>query len=272
MRIRNLTIAALSAAMALTIAGCASNPTVNDEAANGQQATSQEQAAEATDATTDQASAPARTPEEELADPADLTIVDYGWFPAENGMVDFAVEVQNTNDTMEAVSPVIHAVAKDADGNVMFEKDVDVPAVLPDSTYYFSMVTGGDSGFMMTGQTEAAQPDSMEFTIETADDAWQQTDVTVGDIYQINDGGVSDTDFGAKEFTGPVTASDEVAGSDQSRVDVILFDSDGNIEGGFFKIVETTPGQAVDYDVYAMGAPDFASYQVYASPWLDDAE
>lgn len=270
MKTRHLTIAALSAVMALSIAGCASNPTVNDEAANGQQATSQEQTAEATDANTEQAAAPARTPEEELADPADLTIVDYGWFPAENGMVDFAVEVQNTNDTMEAVAPIIHAVAKDADGNVLFEKDVDVPSVLPDSTYYFSMVTGDNSGLKLAGGQSAPQPESMEFTIETPDDAWQQTDVTIGDIYQISDGGISDTDFGAKEFTGTVTASDEVAGSDQSRVDVILFDGDGNIEGGYFKIVETTPGTAVDYEVYAMGAPDFASYQVYASPWLDE--
>ena len=268
MKIRNLTIAALSAVVALGIAGCASNPTVNDEAANGQQTHSAE-TQQAADASADQTAAPARTPEEELADPADLAIVDYGWFPSENGMVDFAVEVQNTNATTEAVAPVIHAKALDADGNVLFEKDVDVPSVLPDSTYYFSMVTGDNSGLKLAGQ-ETPQPETMEFTIETPDDAWQQTDVTVGDIYQISDSGVSDTDFGAKEFTGTVTASEEVEGSDSSRVDVILFDGDGNIQGGYFKIVETTPGKAVDYDVYAMGAPTFASYQVYASPWMDE--
>ena len=268
MKIRTLTIAALSAVVALGLAGCASNPTVNDEAANGQQAQSAD--AQQADASTDQDAAPARSPEEELADPADLTIADYGWFPAENGMVDFAVEVQNSNATMEAVAPVIHAVAKDADGNVLFEKDVDVPSVLPDSTYYFSMVTGDNSGMKLAGQ-EAPQPETMEFTIETPDDAWQQTDVTIGDIYTIEDAGISDTDFGAKEFTGTVTASEEVEGSESSRVDVILFDGDGNIEGGYFKIVDITPGQAVDYDVYAMSAPDFASYQVYASPWMDEA-
>ena len=85
MKIRTLTIAALSAVVALGLAGCASNPTVNDDAANGQQVQSAD--AQQTDASTDQAAAPARTPEEELADPADLTIADYGWFPAENGMV-----------------------------------------------------------------------------------------------------------------------------------------------------------------------------------------
>ena len=37
MKIRTLTIAALSAVVALGLAGCASNPTVNDDAANGQQ-------------------------------------------------------------------------------------------------------------------------------------------------------------------------------------------------------------------------------------------
>lgn len=54
---------------------------------------------------------------------------------------------------------------------------------------------------------------------------------------------------------------------------MVLLDRDGNIEGGFFKIVDTEPGQAADYDIYAVGAPQFASYAVYASPWAeDDAE
>ena len=29
--------------------------------------------------------------------------------------------------------------------------------------------------------------------------------------------------------------------------------------------------QAADYDIYAVAAPQFASYAVYASPWADDA-
>lgn len=272
MKFRNLTIVGLSAALAMTLAGCASNPTLNEAASNGQQTTTQstEQPVQKSPDEDKTVTPVARTPEEELAQPNELLIVDSGWFAVENGMVDFAVEVQNTNATMEAVAPVIHAVAKDADGNVLFEKDVDVPCVLPDSVYYFSMVTGDNNGPTIPGQGSVATPATMEFTIETPEDAWQQTDINIGDIYSIESTGINDTDFGAKEFTGTVTASDDVEGSDQSRVDVILFDDQGHIEGGYFKIVDTEPGTAVDYDVYAIGAPSFASYQVYASPWMDE--
>ena len=83
----------------------------------------------------------------------------------------------------------------------------------------------------------------------------------------VQDKGATDTQFGAKEFTGTVTASESLDGATQSRVDVVLLDKDGHIEGGYFKIVDIQPGQAADYDIYAVGAPDYASYAVYASPW-----
>lgn len=82
----------------------------------------------------------------------------------------------------------------------------------------------------------------------------------------MQDGGATDTQFGAKEFTGTVTASESLDGATQSAsVDVVLLDQDGKIEGGYFKIVDTEPGQAADYDIYAVGAPQYASYAVYAS-------
>ena len=88
-------------------------------------------------------------------------------------------------------------------------------------------------------------------------------------MYTVQDKGAADTQFGAKEFTGTVTASESLDGATQSRVDVVLLDQDGNIEGGYFKIVDIQPGQAADYDIYAVGTPDYASYAVYASPWTE---
>ena len=89
-------------------------------------------------------------------------------------------------------------------------------------------------------------------------------------MYAVQDGGATDTQFGAKEFAGTVTASESLDGATQSRVDVVLLDQDGKIEGGYFKIVDTEPGQAADYDIYAVGAPQYASYAVYASPWPEE--
>ena len=271
-RISKLAVAAVTAVAALGIAGCAPASDAADSAATDQSTTAQTQSADQGATSTADSTVPAtpaRTPDEELADPADLVIVDSGWFESDKGMVDFAVEVQNSNATMEAVAPVVHAVAKDADGNVVFEDDIDAPSVLPSSCYYYSMVTGTNSSLSEDSDNADAPVASMEFTVETPDDAWQQTDVTVGDIYTVTDNGAADSEFnGVKEFTGTVTASQTVEGSDSTRVDVILFADDGSIEGGFFKIVDATPNQATDYDVYAVGAPDFASYEVYASPWM----
>ena len=140
--------------------------------------------------------------------------------------------------------------------------------MLPDSTYYYSYVAGSTANSSATS-TEVVKPATVEFAITTPEGSWKATDQTLADVYTVQDKGATDTQFGAKEFTGTVTASESLDGATQSCVDVVLLDQDGNIEGGFFKIVDTEPGQAADYDIYAVGAPQFASYAVYASPWAE---
>lgn len=235
-----------------------------DEGPAAEQAAVDEQAdAEATEATAEQ----------EAASPAPLEIVDSGWFASDNGMIDFAVEVQNPNHTVEATDAVIEVVGKDGDGNVLFDETIETPGVLPDSTYYYSYVAGSTTVEPTTGETQATAPATVDFTISTPDGAWKATDQKLADVYTVQDNGATDTQFGAKEFTGTVTASENLDGTTQSRVDVVLLDGDGHIEGGYFKIVDTTAGQPADYDIYAVGAPQYASYAVYASPWSDpDAE
>lgn len=278
MKFRTLSMAACAGLFALSLAGCAApagdQPTVEPSddqqatqpAADQQQATGQQGAA-------DQQTAPATeaTAEQEAASPAALQIVDSGWFAADNGMVDFAVKVQNPNQTVEAVDPVIEVVGKDEAGNVIFDETIETPGVLPDSTYYYSYVAGSTAK-AADDATETVKPATVDFSITTPEGSWKATDQKLGDVYAVTDGGAADTQFGAKEFTGTVTASESLDGAEQSRVDVILLDKDGKIEGGYFKIVDTEPGQAADYDIYAVGAPEFASYAVYASPWAEEAE
>lgn len=278
MKFRTLSMAACAGLFALSLVGCAApagdQPTVEPSddqqatqpAADQQQATGQQGAA-------DQQTAPATeaTAEQEAASPAALQIVDSGWFAADNGMVDFAVKVQNPNQTVEAVDPVIEVVGKDEAGNVIFDETIETPGVLPDSTSYYSYVAGSTAK-AADDATETVKPATVDFSITTPEGSWKATDQKLGDVYAVTDGGAADTQFGAKEFTGTVTASESLDGAEQSRVDVILLDKDGKIEGGYFKIVDTEPGQAADYDIYAVGAPEFASYAVYASPWAEEAE
>lgn len=269
---------ALSGLFALSLAGCAASSTESSAASGSPeqtQATAQttEQAAPQDSQQADQQTTQdsAATAEQEAASPADLQIVDSGWFAADNGMIDFAVKVQNPNKTVEAVDPVIEVVGKDDAGNVIFDETIETPGVLPDSTYYYSYVAGSTAPSSADGTTAAA-PTTVDFAITTPEGSWKATDQKLADVYAVSDGGAADTQFGAKEFKGTVTASEQLDGADQSRVDVILLDKDGKIEGGYFKIVDTEAGQAADYDIYAVGAPEFASYAVYASPWNDEAE
>ena len=269
MKLRFLGTAALSGLLALSLAGCAATQTDQPTALdNGAPATVE--TVEGTEEVVTAEPVDEATAEQEAASPAALQIVDSGWFAADNGMVDFAVKVQNPNKTVEAVDPVIEVVGKDEAGNVIFDETIETPGVLPDSTYYYSYVAGSTAS-KGADATTSAKPATVDFTITTPEGSWQATEQKLGDVYTVTDGGAADTEFGAKEFTGTVTASEQLDGATQSRVDVILLDQDGKIEGGYFKIVDTEPGQAADYDIYAVGAPEFASYAVYASPWAEEA-
>ena len=128
----------------------------------------------------------------------------------------------------------------------------------------------GSTADSSANSTEVVKPATVEFSITTPEGSWEATDQKLAHVYAVQDGGATDTQFGAKEFTGTVTASESLDGATQSRVDVVLLDQDGKIEGGYFKIVDTEPGQAADYDIYAVGAPQYASYAVYASPWPEE--
>ena len=271
MKFRAIGWVALSGLFAVSLVGCAAQSSQTAPAGSEQAVvqTEETQGPAAGQAAVDE-QADAATAEQEAANPAELQIVDSGWFAADNGMVDFAVKVQNPNKTVEAIDPVIEVVGKDDSGNVIFDETIETPGVLPDSTYYYSYVAGSTAD-SSANSTEVVKPATVEFSITTPEGSWEATDQKLADVYAVQDGGATDTQFGAKEFTGTVTASESLDGATQSRVDVVLLDQDGKIEGGYFKIVDTEPGQAADYDIYAVGAPQYASYAVYASPWAEDA-
>lgn len=270
MKATDVGLAVLAGLFAMGLAGCSVQSAVapsGSEAGDGQGVETQVVSIDQLDA--DEA---AEIAEQESTSPAALEIVDSGWFAADNGMVDFALAVQNPNHTVEATDAVIEVIGKDDAGNLLFDETIETPGILPESTYYYSYVAGSTAVEPNNGDDEVVLPATVEFSISTPEDAWKATDETLAEVYTVQDNGAADTRFGAKEFTGTVTASESLDGAVQSRVDVVLLDGEGHIEGGYFKIVETSPGQSVDYDIYAVGAPDFASYAIYASPWPDEAQ
>ena len=187
MKLKYVGWVALSGLFAVSLAGCAAQSGQTAPAGSEQAVvqTEETQGPAAGQAAVDEqadAEADAATAEQEAANPAELQIVDSGWFVADNGMVDFAVEVQNPNKTVEAVDPVIEVVGKDDGGNVIFDETIETPGVLPDSTYYYSYVAGSTANSSATS-TEVVKPATVEFAITTPEGSWKATDQTLADVY-----------------------------------------------------------------------------------------
>lgn len=145
MKLKYMGWVALSGLFAVSLVGCAAQSSQTAPAGSEQAVvqTEETQGPAAGQAAVDE-QADAATAEQEAANPAELQIVDSGWFAADNGMVDFAVKVQNPNKTVEAIDPVIEVVGKDDSGNVIFDETIETPGVLPDSTYLLFLRGGVD--------------------------------------------------------------------------------------------------------------------------------
>ncbi|MFR7405261.1 MAG: hypothetical protein ACLUW6_11945 [Coriobacteriaceae bacterium] len=105
MKLKYVGWVALSGLFAVSLAGCAAQSGQTAPAGSEQAVvqTEETQGPAAGQAAVDEqadAEADAATAEQEAANPAELQIVDSGWFVADNGMVDFAVEVQNPSKTL----------------------------------------------------------------------------------------------------------------------------------------------------------------------------
>ena len=110
MKLKYMGWVALSGLFAVSLVGCAAQSSQTAPAGSEQAVvqTEETQGPAAGQAAVDEqadAEADAATAEQEAANPAELQIVDSGWFAADNGMVDFAVKVQNPNKTVEAIDP-----------------------------------------------------------------------------------------------------------------------------------------------------------------------
>ena len=180
MKLKYMGWVALSGLFAVSLVGCAAQSSQMAPAGSEQAVvqTEETQGPAAGQAAVDEqadAEADAATAEQEAANPAELQIVDSGWFAADNGMVDFAVKVQNPNKTVEAIDPVIEVVGKDDSGNVIFDETIETPGVLPDSTYYYSYVAGSTAD-SSANSIEVVKPATVEFSITTPEGSWEATD------------------------------------------------------------------------------------------------
>lgn len=249
----------LACLVAMGMAGCAGNTeNVNENANDGTAAVAVEED-QAVESDADE-----KTAEEELAAPAELEVADFGWFVSSNGMVDFSVAIENPNKYIAADSATVTVSGLDKDGNVVFTEDIPVASIAPESDYVFSYVTGANNG---SGQATA--PDDLSITVTVPEDGWTVYNPNEAVQYEVTDVAVAPSDIeGTDVFSGSVSSkSDSKDVEDgQAMVNVVLYDQNGKMLGGYFDIVDMGQENPT-FEVYAIEAPEYNDYKVFVSPY-----
>ena len=122
---------------------------------------------------------------------------------------------------------------KDDGGNVIFDETIETRRA---ARFYLTITPmPGRNSPPTSGHFNRGGKLTMivEFAITTPEGSWKATDQTLADVYIKCRTRARLTPVRCQEFTGTVTASESLDGATQSRVDVVLLDQDGNIEGGF---------------------------------------
>ncbi|RSX57187.1 serine/threonine protein kinase [Bifidobacterium samirii] len=189
-----------------------------------------------------------------------VELVESGW-RSERGYVTYVVCLRN-NDAGHAVKYLtIHAVARKADGSVLFSDDHTIGGLYAGQTRYEAMTFGDGS----------SDPATVDFEIGAS----SVSSVIASDAvesYEVS-GTISHTDgFGGVTFTGEATlrsSGDDLLGTSGGKAVLVLRDRAGNIVYGdstYFDRPAMGKARSVTLTVYPDGI-DYDSYEMYAYDW-----
>ncbi|MBT1181899.1 serine/threonine protein kinase [Bifidobacterium sp. CP2] len=186
-----------------------------------------------------------------------LELVESGW-SAENGYVEYALVLRNTNTTHAVRFPRVTITGRDKDGSVMFSDTPTFPLVFAGETAYFS----GQSG-------DGEQPATVDFAVGTpaSDDL---LDTGGAESYRVHDVKERRTDFGGVTFAGEVTTDrDDDNGkgvyTDDIIVTLVLRDKNGHIVFGRNEYVaKPAKGTSRAFSIETYDLPAYASYEIHA--------
>lgn len=189
---------------------------------------------------------------------ADLEIVESGWWADAQGYVHYAVALRN-NGSETVVTPGYTVTGRNADGHVIFSDEQYLSVVAPGDTTYFAGQAGNGTA-----------PATVDFaTIEP--ESYQLSGGVEPSRFSISGTSAISDDLGGVSFLGDVTtefAGDQVLGSNQVAVVVVLRDESGAITCGAFTFVSApAEGASTSFKAYLFSAPDYATYEVYALEW-----
>ena len=188
----------------------------------------------------------------------ELEIVESGWSVDAQGYVHYGIALRNLGDT-SVDFPTYTITGRDESGNVLFSQDQTLSSIAPGETIHWGDLAG-DSG---------KSPATVEFKPSPVDDyqlsaTYSRTNFEVSGVNPVSDG------FGGTDFAGEVTTlEDDGSGiGNQVALALILRDDSGAIVFGSVGFANRPEvGESTSFEISAHGAPEYATYEVYAQAW-----
>lgn len=263
--------AILVVTMTMTFCGCTTEENIRDGSALMQQ---NEQAVQQ-----DKTNA-----ESELEAPKALEVQNFGWTLNDEGYVNFAIEINNPNNYVEAMEPSITVTVLDENNQKIAEETTTISAIKPKDVYCMSYVANKDA---QANGKAAGEIADLAVSVSVADEGWKiydgsDTDVTTEIGYVLADQNSSPSEIdGVTVFSGkiavntdegqPINRTDSALDKDSALpayVNIVLYGNDDHIAGGYYDVVDVPlNGDVVDYTVYAFDAPAYQGYKVFVHPY-----
>lgn len=195
-------------------------------------------------------------------DPADLQIVESGWWAEDMGYVWYGFAPHNASDTVRVDMPEIVITGRDASGSVVFTQEQVLCSIMPGETQYF----GGMAG-------NGIVPESVAFEVAPPMDYFLRSTTGTPARYEVRDVHTALDQLGGTIVTGEIALMEEgVDCFEDTMGDVaailILRDGQGSIVYGSATFVNAPAlGSSVAFQFQEYQIPEYATIEVHAISW-----
>ena len=189
----------------------------------------------------------------------EIEIVESGWSVDDQGFVHYGIALRNTGDVLVEF-PAYTVTGRDESGAVLFSQEQALSSVGAGETVYWGDLAGNPGQPPATVEFAANGVDEYQLGSGTEPSA----SFSVSGARPVSDG------FGSVNFVGAVTCEyDDGSGiGSDVALSVVLRDESGAIVFGSVGFASRPePGSTTTFEVSCQGAPDYASYEVYAAEW-----
>lgn len=199
-------------------------------------------------------------------EPQDLILVDSNYV-LHQGYVEFALEIQNPNESYAADFVTVTVTSKHADGSIGFSDEWVVSNILPGTTSYWAN---------QAGDGDTVESDTVEISLSVNDYNWNKTEQTMpADLYTFDNVTVTSGQFGDLSAKGEITLNEDfnvgTTDGESPMLVCILKDADGAIVGGFsgYMSSDLTVGTPSVFDIDSIfDAIDYSAAEMYANMWM----